>query len=89
MALRRCLRTDFLLGFRHQIADTLDGAGIELLGPSIGDQPPFDKALSDRPGDGCDQRPSYMRAPAPIASPLTILPPFSLSSNSAIAASVV
>jgi hypothetical protein len=41
MALRRRLRTDFLLGFRHQIADTLDCADIELLGPSIGDQSPF------------------------------------------------
>jgi hypothetical protein len=64
MALRRCLRTDFLLGFRHQIADALDCTGIELLGPSIGDQSPFDEALSHRPSDQSNQRPRDERASA-------------------------
>jgi hypothetical protein len=64
MALRRCLRTDFLLGFRHQIADALDCTGIELLGPSIGDQSPFDEALSHRRSDQSNQRPHDERASA-------------------------
>jgi hypothetical protein len=64
MALRRCLRTDFLLGFRHQIADALDCTGIELLDPSIGDQSPFDEALSHRPRDQSNQRPRDERASA-------------------------
>jgi len=64
MALRRCLRTDFLLGFRHQIADALDCTGIELLGPSIGDQSPFDEALSHRPSDQSNQRPRDERTSA-------------------------
>jgi hypothetical protein len=64
MALRRCLRTDFLLGFRHQIADALDCVSIELLGPSIGGQSPFDEALSHRPSDQSNQRPRDERASA-------------------------
>ena len=64
MALRRCLRTDFLLGFRHQIADALDCTGIELLGPSIGDQSPFDEASATRLSDQSNQRPRDERASA-------------------------
>jgi hypothetical protein len=54
MALRRCLRTDFLLGFRHQIADALDCTGIELLGPSIGDQSA--NGFSSKPSARTDPR---------------------------------
>jgi hypothetical protein len=58
MALRRCLRTDSCW------ASALDCTGIELLGPSIGDQSPFDEPLATRPSDQSNQRPRDERASA-------------------------
>jgi len=38
--LRQCRCANFLLGFRHYIADAFDRPGIELFGMLIGDQSP-------------------------------------------------
>ena len=45
LALRRCCRADFLLGFRHYVADAFDRAGIKLLGLLVGDHSRFYEAL--------------------------------------------
>jgi hypothetical protein len=88
MAVRRWCRADFLLGLSRYFANAFHGACIELLGLLIGDQYPFDEVLAS--GRATSLMSGHaMSAPAPTATPVPRLPPFSKSSNSAMTLSLL
>jgi hypothetical protein len=85
MALSCCCRADFLLGFLRHLGNDLGCVVIELFGLTIGDRAAFDGGFSYGSQDRSDERPDYQRT-GTNCQPGQRLPPFTISSNNAIAA---